>query len=116
MRYRALYEASLRTFPAAVADATIPIEDVRGNVLLVAGGDDAVWPSLDFAETLAGRRREARRQVALMAHPDAGHRPVFPGEALPAPSTHAAYGGSLEADAELGRAAWPRVLACLGLE
>jgi hypothetical protein len=116
MRYRSLYEASLRAFPDAVAAATIPIEVATGIVLLVAGGDDAMWPSRDFADTLAVRRRVPGRPVELVTHPDAGHRPIFPGEALPAPSTHTAYGGSPEADAELGGAAWPRVLACLHLD
>jgi dienelactone hydrolase len=114
--YRSLYEASLRAFPTAVSAAAIPIEEARANILLVAGGDDALWPSLDFAETLAARRRAAVRPMEVATHPAAGHRPIFPGEAPSTPSSRTAYGGSPEADVELGRAAWPGVLTCLRLD
>ncbi|MFD9304109.1 hypothetical protein ACFWCB_15900 [Streptomyces sp. NPDC060048] len=42
---------------------------------------------------------------------DAGHRTVFPGEMAPPPSTRFDHGGTPEADAMLGAAAWPHVLA-----
>jgi uncharacterized protein len=114
--YRPLYERSLLAFPDARAAAAIPVDGSEAELLIVVGGDDAVWPSAAFAEELAGRRREAGRQVRVVADPLAGHRPVFPGEASPEPSTSLARGGSPEADARLGRAAWPHVLTCLGLE
>jgi dienelactone hydrolase len=117
--YRPLYEAglaaSLRADPATVAAATIPIERASGDLLLIAGGDDALWPSVTFAEALAARRRTTGRPIDLIVHPAAGHRPIFPEEPPPAPSTRWAHGGSPTADAALGRAAWPRVLAHLGL-
>jgi dienelactone hydrolase len=114
--YRALYERSLQAFPDARAAAAIPVERCEADLLLVVGGDDAVWPSAAFAEELAARRREAGRLVQAVTDPLAGHRPVFPGEAPPEPSTSLAHGGSPEADTRLGRAAWPHVVACLGLE
>jgi dienelactone hydrolase len=114
--FRPLYEASLRAHPEAVVAAAIPIERVRGDALLIAGGDDALWPSALFAETLAARCRAAGRPVGLVTHPDAGHRPVFPGETPPAPSARVAHGGSPTADAALGHAAWPTVLTSLGLQ
>ncbi len=113
--FRSLYEASLCAHPEAAANAAIPIEQARGNILLVVGGDDAVWPSATFAEALVARCRVAGRPVELVAHPGAGHRPIFPDESPPAPSTHLAHGGSLATDAALGCAAWPRVLAYLNL-
>jgi hypothetical protein len=45
------------------------------------------------------------------SRPDAGHRSVFPGEAAPTPSIRFDHGGTPEADAMLGAAAWPTVLA-----
>nr|WP_239157928.1 acyl-CoA thioester hydrolase/BAAT C-terminal domain-containing protein [Streptomyces sp. SID13726] len=60
--------------------AEIPVERARADVLLVAGGDDVMWPSLSHAERLASRRRSAGSAVRLVAHPDAGHRPRLPGE------------------------------------
>jgi uncharacterized protein len=114
--YRPLYEQSLLAFPDARAAAAIEVEHCEADLLFLAGGDDAVWPSLAFAEELAARSREAGRQVQVVTDPLAGHRPVFPGEAPPDPSTSLAHGGSPEADTRLGRAAWPHLLACLGLE
>jgi uncharacterized protein len=113
--FRTLYEASLRAYPEAAVAAAIPIERARGDVLLITGGDDALWPSAAFAETLAARRRAAGRPVGLITQPDAGHRPIFPDEAPPTPSTHVAHGGNPTADAALGRAAWPAVLVHLNL-
>jgi uncharacterized protein len=114
--YRALYERSLLAFPEARAAAAIPVEQSEADVLLVAGGDDAVWPSAGFADDLAARRREAGRPVRLVTDPHAGHRPVLPGETPPEPSRSLVHGGSREADERLGRAAWSHVLACLALE
>jgi pimeloyl-ACP methyl ester carboxylesterase len=109
--FRPLYELSLLAHPEARTAAAIPVEDSAADILLVAGGADAVWPSEPFAEELA-----TRRPVRLVTDADAGHRPVFPGESAPQPSTSLAHGGKLEADVRLGSAAWPHVLSCLGLE
>ena len=113
--YRSLYERSLRAFPDCTTAAAIPIDEAAAEVLLVAGHADAMWPSDTFAAELAARRRRAGRQVEVIGHPDAGHRPYFPAEPVPAPSGHMAYGGTCAADAALGRAAWPRILALLNL-
>ena len=114
--YRSLYERSLLAFPEARSTAAIPIEDSDADILLVAGGDDAVWPSVAFAEELAVRRHQAGRSVRVVVEPGAGHRPVFPGEQPPEPSNSLARGGDPAADARLGHAAWPDLLACLDLE
>jgi uncharacterized protein len=108
--FRPMYERSLLAFPEARANASIPIEESGADILLVVGGDDAVWPSDSFAKELA-----ARREVELVTDEDAGHRPVFPGEP-PKLSTSLVHGGNAEADARLGSSAWPHVLTCLGLE
>jgi dienelactone hydrolase len=103
--FRAFYERGLA---AAPAEAAIPLERARAEVLLVAGADDQMWPSLAFAEALA-RRREAR----MISHPAAGHRPRFPGELPAPPSPSYLYGGSPAADAALGAMAWPHILTML---
>jgi len=113
--YRTLYEQSLRAFPAAVAEAAIPVETAQASLLLIAGGSDALWPSDAFASAIAERRTLVGRQVEVITHPEAGHRPHFPGEPAPEPSTRLAHGGTPAGDAALGRVAWPRVLAHLGL-
>lgn len=107
------YEQSLRRYPGRVPAAAIPVERSAAELVVVAGGDDLMWPSLRFAEELAARRRAAGLPVRLVARPDAGHRPRLPGEG-PAPASGTfRYGGSPAADAALGAAAWPHVLDAL---
>lgn len=89
---RGWYEQSERTFAERVEAAAIRVEKARADVLLVAGGDDAMWPSLRYAERLAERRRRAGRQVRVVGRADAGHRVRFPGEGVAAPSSAFRYG------------------------
>jgi pimeloyl-ACP methyl ester carboxylesterase len=103
-----LYEQSLETYADRVPAARLPVERIAGDVVLVAGGDDRLWPSLDFAERI--QRRQPR--ATIVSHPGAGHRVLWPGETPPAAS-HLVHGGTPEADAELGRRAWPEVLRLL---
>ncbi|MCX4967477.1 acyl-CoA thioesterase [Streptomyces sp. NBC_00654] len=111
---REWYELSGRTFSRLVPAAEIPVEKARADLLLVAGGDDAMWPSLPFAEQLARRRRSAGAPVRLISRQDAGHRPRLPGEGPASASPHFHHGGTPEADALLGAAAWPCILRALG--
>ncbi|MGW3262942.1 acyl-CoA thioester hydrolase/BAAT C-terminal domain-containing protein [Streptomyces sp. NPDC001056] len=110
---RGWYERSERTFARLLPAAEIPVEEARAELILVAGGDDLMWPSLPYAERLAARRRAAGAGVRLVARDDAGHRPLLPGEHLPPPAPRFRYGGTPEADALLGAAAWPHVLDAL---
>ena len=113
--YRPLYEQSLAAFAQKVEQASIPIETAAAQLLLIAGEDDQLWPSADFARVLERRRRSAGRQVTSVIDVDAGHRPIFPGEDPPPGSSERLYGGTAEADEDLGRHAWPEVLQLLGL-
>ncbi|MFI5772279.1 acyl-CoA thioester hydrolase/BAAT C-terminal domain-containing protein [Streptomyces sp. NPDC051658] len=107
------YEQSRRTFADRVGAAAIPVERSGAELVLVAGGDDAMWPSLRSAEELAARRRAAGLPVRVIGGPDAGHRPRLPGEDPAPASTQFLYGGSTAADAALGAAAWPHILDAL---
>ena len=57
--------------------AAIESDRIRVPLLLVAGGDDAVWPSGEMAQRLLDRRRRAGVGPAaldqLLTYPDAGH-------------------------------------------
>ncbi|MFF0160586.1 acyl-CoA thioester hydrolase/BAAT C-terminal domain-containing protein [Streptomyces sp. NPDC005263] len=110
---RGWYELSERTFADLLPSAEIPVDRARADLLLVAGGDDAMWPSLPFAEQLARRRRSVGATVRLITRDDAGHRPRFPGESPAPASPRFRYGGTAEADARLGAVAWPHVLDAL---
>jgi hypothetical protein len=62
---------------------------------------------------LARRRRAVGASVRLIARDDAGHRPRLPGESPASASPRFRYGGTPEADALLGKAAWPHILDAL---
>ncbi|MFE6735506.1 alpha/beta fold hydrolase [Microbacterium sp. NPDC057650] len=111
--FRSLYASSLLRFPDDAAAARIRVEDIAGDVLLIAGGDDQVWPSVDFARSIERDRAAARLRTTVVTHPDAGHRLLLPGEAPAAGGVRMARGGTPEADAALGAAAWPEVLRML---
>jgi hypothetical protein len=83
--------AHLQRDTASVLRPEKPVEKARAGLLLVAGGEDAIWPSLPFAEHLAQRRRSSDAPVRLIARHDAGHRPRLPGESPASASPHFQY-------------------------
>ena len=103
--YRGLFERCLKTFKREAKAAAIPVETASAEILLVAGGDDALWPSLSFATDIARRCGEAGKVTHLISSPDAGHRILLPSENTPRSALHA-HGGNDEADSELGKKAW----------
>lgn len=110
---RGWYEQSELTFAGLLPAAELAVEKVRADLLLVAGGDDAMWPSLRFARQLAERRRSAGASVHVISREDAGHRPRLPGESPAQASQRFLYGGTPQADALLGAAAWPHIVHAL---
>lgn len=110
--YVEMYEHALERYADRVPAARIPVERIAGEVVLTAGGDDRLWPSIDFAEAILRRRDAAGLATTLVSHPEAGHRVVLPRETPPPPS-HLAHGGTAEADAELGRRLWSELVRVL---
>lgn len=113
--YRTLYERSLAADPAAAERAAIPVERIEGELLVIGGEDDQVWPGADFARAVAARRKVHGLGTRVVTHRLAGHRVTFPGETPTDRGQTMARGGSPEADAELGVAAWPQVVELLQL-
>lgn len=112
-RYLELHEQSLRTFAVRLEMAAIPVEQSRAKFILVAGGDDHLWPSARFARSLSERLAVHGKEATLVVHDRAGHRILLPGEtAMRSPVNE--HGGTDEADAELGRAAWTEIVRALG--
>ncbi|MGW5189812.1 acyl-CoA thioester hydrolase/BAAT C-terminal domain-containing protein [Kribbella sp. NPDC004138] len=107
--YVGLYRQSVATY-ADAERARIPVERIR-DVLLVAGGDDQVWPAVEFAEEIARRRGD--RPTRIVTVPEAGHRVVLPGEEPKTSGQRMARGGTAAADRELGGLAWPEILRLL---
>ncbi|MFD4323737.1 alpha/beta fold hydrolase [Nocardioides sp. NPDC058538] len=107
------YLSALEKYADRVPAATIPVERIAGDVVLVAGGGDALWPSVLAAEAVLRRRTVHDLETIVVTHPDAGHRVVLPGEPVLPLSERLAWGGSEDADRELGRLAWPEIAAIL---
>ena len=110
--YRSFFEACLRLNPVEALRSAIAIERTAADIVLVAGGDDALWPSDIFAQELADRVERHDRRISLIADPDAGHRVLFPGEVTPRSTKHA-HGGTDAADIRLGLAAWQKIVTLI---
>jgi dienelactone hydrolase len=105
----------------AVMQASIPVEHIRGPVLLISGDDDGVWPSSMMANAIATRLKTAHfaYQVTHLDYSHAGHLAGRP-EIVPAwhrPIAHfgkgMAFGGTPEGEAESSLDAIPKVLEFL---
>lgn len=100
-----LYELSRKVNPDAAQAASIQVERIP-EVVLIAGGDDRVWPGQDHARRIETRRTTAGLPTTVITDADAGHRTVLPGEPVVAAGQRMARGGTVDADRRLGQAAW----------
>ncbi|MFF0340278.1 alpha/beta fold hydrolase [Kribbella sp. NPDC004875] len=108
--YTGLYRQSVQVCEDA-EPARIPVERIRSEVLLIAGGDDQVWPAVEFAEEIRRRRGDLPTRVVTV--PEAGHRAVLPGEEPKTAGQRMARGGTDAADRELGALAWSEIVRLL---
>jgi dienelactone hydrolase len=88
------------------ADALIPVELIRGPVMLIAAGADHVWPSAAMARALSRRLHEHgdRHGHTLLEYEKAGHSlgyliPQLPAGLLPPGISDAAEDKAARADA-----------------
>lgn len=107
-----LYAESRRRSPEAASAAAIPVEQIA-HLLLVAGNDDQVWPSLAMAAAMRRRRDTHGLPTTLVSDVDAGHRVVLPGEAPARAGVRMRRGGTDHADRRLGSAAWAELKTLL---
>ncbi|MFD6178074.1 hypothetical protein ACFWE7_13665 [Isoptericola sp. NPDC060282] len=112
--FRELYRLSREADPGRVAAAAIAAERVP-EVVLVAGGDDRVWPAAAHAEAIAARRARHGLATTVVTDAEAGHRVVLPGEPRVAGGMAMRRGGTEAADRRLGAAAWAAVREVLRL-
>jgi acetyl esterase/lipase len=65
---------SQQAAPAA-PEAVIPVERIRGPILLTCGGLDVVWPSCAYTEAITARLTAHRfaHPVTALRYPGAGH-------------------------------------------
>jgi dienelactone hydrolase len=109
-----------RALPFTGLEASIPVERIRGPILVAGGKDDLVWPSYYFAEDIADRSR-ARHGPPVHVHEyaDAGHFgyavPYLPsGDAVFRAGVRYPLGGTAAGNAAARADLWPRILAFLG--
>jgi hypothetical protein len=103
--FLSLYQQSFEADPHVAAAAAIAVEKIP-EVLLIAGGDDRVWPSGAQAARIRARRDLHGLGTTVVADDQAGHRTVLPGEPAVAGGVTMARGGTDLADRRLGLAAW----------
>jgi dienelactone hydrolase len=118
--FRNLFRAGLRN-REAVEQASIPVEQIRGPILLISGGDDHLWPAAEMSEAIVARlKRHAFTHSAEHLHyPRAGHMLRYPH--LPTTSRQSrnphlrnakySFGGTAPADADAQADSWPRAIA-----
>lgn len=101
----------------ATPESRIAVEQIRGPVLLVAGGDDQLWPSSMMAKQIIARLRSHRHHYTdeLLVYPKAGHAIDYP--FVPTRHTVTAgpllLGGTAAANAHADVDSWAHVLEFL---
>ena len=103
--------------PADV-ESTIPVSQIAGPVLLVAGEDDQLWPSDIFADRIIAMRKAngARYPDEILLYPHAGHQidvPYLPTTDLAVFDERSfllALGGTPSGYARADEDMWPKVI------
>ncbi len=118
--FRNLFRAGLRN-REAIARASIPVERIRGPVLLISGGDDHLWPAAKMSEAIIARLKKHgfAHPVEHLHFPRAGHMlryPYLPTTSRESGNTYLrgakfSFGGTPEADAEAQTDCWRRTIA-----
>jgi uncharacterized protein len=111
---RDLYERSLAK---AAPEAVIPVEKIKGPVLLISGKADQLWPSTPMADAVMARLDAGHfpYEHRHLAYDNAGHAsvgPPFPADS-PNLSRLASLGGTVEGNQAARTDGWPKVLAFL---
>jgi dienelactone hydrolase len=120
--FRNLFRAGLRN-REAVRHAALRVEEIRGPILLVSGGDDHLWPAAEMSEAILTRLKQKKFAHATehLYYPAAGHMlryPFLPTTSRESSNKHLrsakfSFGGSIEADAEAQADSWWRAIAFL---
>lgn len=106
------YRQCRKRFPEQVDEAAIPVERIA-QVVVIAGGDDRVWPSVTHAQAIAERRRRHGLATTVVTDHEAGHRAILPGEVAAAGGIRMLRGGNDVADRRIGNEAWRHLVALL---
>lgn len=105
----------------AMAGARIPVERIRGPVLLLSSTSDGLWPAATYADEIAARLRRNRRKVENLKFADASHLLMGTGPGItrfqiPGTTMTFDFGGTAAGTERARREAWSaakRFLAAL---
>lgn len=108
----------------SVDEATIPVEDIQAPLLLIAGKDDKVWPSVYMSQAIMNRRKFNlySNEDKFLTYDGAGH--IFQAPFMPSTITWRAtpkaklivnFGGTPRANAHAQADAWKKILDFLEL-
>jgi dienelactone hydrolase len=111
---RPLFE--LPVDPQVASAAAIPVERIRGPVVLFSGDDDRMWPASVMCDAVIARLEKHGHPHAFAHHryPGAGHllrAPCMPTSVVDAPTW--ALGGTPRGQALANRRSWSTLLAAL---
>jgi dienelactone hydrolase len=101
----------------AFAEAAIPVEKIQGDLLLISGADDQIWPATLMGEQIIARLRvnDFAYKVKHLAFPNAGHGIAAPpGEPLTSVSDR--LGGTPAGNGMARLEGWRAMLEFLGRE
>ena len=93
-------------------DAVIRVERIAGQVLLVCGEDDTLWPSCPMSRMNEARATRRGKLIEVLAYKHAGHH-VFGPPSEPDDPALRRFGGTPEGNNAARRDAWPKVVAFL---
>jgi dienelactone hydrolase len=102
--------------PATVEKTAIPVEKIRGPILLVSGTDDRIWPAEEFCAAIVARLKKAGFpfEVKHLSIENGGHMSCSPflitanrGLLIDGDPS----GGSPQADARGGYRSWAETMA-----
>ncbi|WP_152657972.1 acyl-CoA thioester hydrolase/BAAT C-terminal domain-containing protein [Oceanobacillus sp. CFH 90083] len=107
-----------------IAEASIPVENIKAPVMFIAGGDDQLWPSCRYVEMMEGKLENTKRskQHRYLYYKNAGHFLAFPYSFVNLPANVVmnvgggmtmTFGGSKVANAKAAKDSWEQILVFL---
>lgn len=106
-----------------IKPSRIPVEKIKGPVLLISGGDDQLWPSSSYCDIMMKRLTKKKRPFrdVHVNYEKAGHFLCFPYSLPNLPVNVYAvvgvrkvtFGGSTKENAHAARASWMEILKFL---
>lgn len=88
----------------------LPIKQIKSDVLLLAGGDDAVWPSFVFAPRIMAKLPRTGATHRYLYYPNAGHL-VFGVPYNSIPVAELAGGGTVASNSAAYIKDWPATIS-----